>query len=161
MLKSGEKCLIQLCPPKFVIYEFFRKAMCVVSFNTVSILCFINLKYRVYFENKTNPLHENYSEEFHSICVYQKTMEPNSASLFFLTLISFSFHFQGMTIFIPYLWHILTIKHGLLNTVCLIIWLVNGRHTFTQSLLYSISPLVLQDVYAPVEPALNCRFEYG
>lgn len=36
--------------------------MHVVSFSTVSILCFTNLKYRVYFENKTKPLHENYSE---------------------------------------------------------------------------------------------------
>lgn len=46
----GEKCLVHLRTLKFVIYEFFRKTMCVVSFSTVSILCFINLKYRVYFE---------------------------------------------------------------------------------------------------------------
>ena len=83
MLKSGEKCLVELCPPKFVIYEFFRKATCVVSFSTVSILCFINLKYRVYFENKTKPLHENYSEEFRSICVYQKTNGTKLCKLIF------------------------------------------------------------------------------
>jgi hypothetical protein len=83
MLKSGEKCLVQLCPPKFVIYEFFRKAMCVMSFSTVSILCFINLIYRVYFENKTKPLHVNYSEEFHSICVYQKTNGTKFCKLIF------------------------------------------------------------------------------
>ena len=47
----GEKCLVQLHPPKFVIYEFFRKVTCVVFFSTVSIIYFINLKYRVQFEN--------------------------------------------------------------------------------------------------------------
>jgi len=88
-------------------------------------------------------------------------MEPNSASLFFLKLIIFSFQFQSMAIFIPYLWHILPLKYGILYTLCLIIQHVNGRHTFIQSLLYSISPLVLQDVYALVEPALNDRCVYG
>jgi len=73
----GEKCLVQLHPLKFVIHEFFRKAMCVVSFSTVSILCFINLKYRVYFENKTKPLHENYSGEFCSICIRESENKWN------------------------------------------------------------------------------------
>lgn len=80
----GEKCLIQLHTLKFVIHEFFREAMCVVSFSTVSNLCFINLKYTVYLENKTKLVHENYSEKFCSVLYEnQKTNRTKFCKLIF------------------------------------------------------------------------------